>query len=145
MKMTRCLHPETRPQREGRPGHWAVLLPIADQVEYRDAPMRAVGKGIAWIIVALLVIVGAVLILASAIRPRAPLLAGTAAARFHTPAPPLLVAAPAERAALERAHAPPGERAIDQAMDQVVRQGWGDSGPPPGRDGVAMNRAKAGQ
>jgi hypothetical protein len=145
MSMPRGLHPETRPQREGRPGHWLVPLPSADQVEYRDAPMRAVGKGIAWIIVGLLVIVGAVLVFTSAIEPRSPLMAGTAAARFHTPAPPLLVAAPADRAALERAHRGPSEAALKRAVDQVVQQGWGDTSPPPSRRDVAMHRAQAGR
>jgi hypothetical protein len=145
MSMPRGLHPETRPQREGRPGHWSVPLPTAEQVEYRDAPMGAVGKGIAWIIVGLLVIVGAVLIFSSAIKPGTPLMARTAAARFHTPAPPLLVAAPADRLALERAHRAPGGAALDQAMEQVVHQGWGDTAPPPSRPDVAMHRAEAGR
>jgi len=143
--MTRGLHPETRPQREGRPGHWSVPPPGAEQVEHRDAPMGAVGKGIAWILAGLLAIVAAVLVFTSAIKPRTPLMAGTAEKRFHTPAPPLLVAAPADRHALERAHKGPGEAAIERAMEQVVQQGWGDTGPPPGRDTVAMHRAEAGR
>jgi hypothetical protein len=72
-------------------------------------------------------------------------MAGTAAARFHTPAPPLLVAAPADRAALERAHRGPSEAALKRAVDQVVQQGWGDTSPPPSRADVAMRRAQAGR
>jgi hypothetical protein len=143
MSMTRGLHPETMPQRQGEPGHWAV--PAGDEVEYRDAPMRAVGKGIAWIVFALLLIVAAVLVFSSAVRPRASLMAGSAAAGFHAPAPRLQVAAPADRAALEKAHSGPDAAAIEQAMDRVVGQGWGDSAPPPTRPEVAMHRAGAAQ
>lgn len=145
MSTTRGLHPETRPQRDGRPGHWSVPPPMADQVEYRDAPMRAVGKGLAWTVFALLLIVAGVLVFASAIKSRAPLMAGPAKARFHAPAPSLQVAAPADRVALERAHRGPDKAAIGRAMDEVVQQGWGDSTPPPGRDEVAMHRAEAGR
>lgn len=145
MRMTRGLHPKTRPQRDGRPGHWAVPLRADDRVEHRDAPMGSVAKGLAWIAAGLLAIVAAVLIFTSAIKPRTPLMAGTAATRFHAPAPPLLVAPQADRAMLERAHAGPGDAAIERAMDAVIRQGWGDTQPPPSRDDVAMSRAKAGR
>jgi hypothetical protein len=145
MTMPRGLHPETRPQREGRPGHWSVLLPTADQVEYRDAPMRAVAKGLAWLVFTVLVIIAVVLIFTSAIKPRAPLLAGTAERRFHPVGPRLLVAPPADRARLERAHSGPSEAAIDRAMEQVLRQGWGDEAAPPGRADVAMRRAGDGR
>jgi hypothetical protein len=143
MSMPRGLHPETMPQRDGRPGHWSV--PVGDQVEYRDAPMRAVGKGIAWIVFALLLIVGAVLVFTHAIKPRTPLMAAGAEKQFHAPSPPLEVAAPANRIALEKAHAGPGDEAIERAMGAVVRQGWGDATPPPDRDEVAMHRAEAGR
>lgn len=145
MSLPRGLHPETRPQRDGRPGHWAVPPANAEQVEYRDAPMGSVAKGVGWIVFALVVIVGGVLIFTSAIKPRVPLLAGRAAAQFHTPAPPLLVAPQAHRAALERAHRAPGAADIERAMDQVLQQGWGDNAPPPGRPEVAMHRAEAGR
>jgi hypothetical protein len=143
MSDTRGLHPETQPQRAGRPGHWSV--PVGDQVEYRDAPMRAVGKGLGWIVVALLAIVGAVLIVTNASKPRTPLMAGIAAREFHAPGPRLQVSAPTDRAALERAHAGPDDAMIAAAMDRVVKQGWGDSTPPPSRPEVAMHRAEAGR
>jgi hypothetical protein len=34
---------------------------------------------------------------------------------------------------------------IAAAMDRVVKQGWGDSTPPPSRPEVAMHRAEAGR
>jgi hypothetical protein len=143
MSMTRGLHPETMPQRQGEPGDWAV--PVGDEVEYRDAPMRAVGKGLGWIVAVLLLIVAAVLIFTSATRPRTPLTAARAEARFRAPAPTLQVAAPAARAALERDHAGPGAAAIEQAMERVAAHGWGDGAPPPARPEVAMHRAEAGR
>ena len=141
MKVTRGLHPETMPQRAGKPDHWTVPQPDAEHVELTDAPMPAVAKGIAWIVTALVMIVGAVLIFTSAIKSRTPLMADNAARAFHAPAPQLQVAAPAARAALERAHRAPS----DAAMDQVVKQGWGDTAPAPGRANVAMGRAGAAQ
>jgi hypothetical protein len=105
--------------------------------------MRSVGKGIGWIVFALVAIVAGVLIFTSAIKPRTPLTAGSAAARFSAPAPRLQVAGPPERIALEKAHAGPGEAAIESAMGRVVQQGWGDAAPPPSRDDVAMHRAQA--
>ncbi len=144
MKLTRGLHPKTRPQREGRPGHWAALLRTANQVEYSDAPMRAVAITLGLAILLVLIVVGGVLIFTSAIKPRTPLMAGTAAAHFKTAGPPLLATPEDQRSALEKAHSGPGDAAIERAMDQVVRQGWGETAPPPGRATVAMGRAKAG-
>ena len=143
MSMTRGLHPETMPQRQGEPGDWAV--PAGDEVEYRDAPVRAVAKGLAWIVAALLLIVAAVLVFTNATRPRTPLTAASAEAHFRAPAPTLQVAAPADRAALEKDHAGPGAAAIEQAMDRVAAQGWGDGAAPPTRPEVAMHRAEAGR
>ena len=145
MNMPRGLHPKTLPQRDGRQAHWAVPLPMADQVEYRDAPMRSLGKGVIGVMVVLAAIIAAVLFFASASKPRSPQLAGTAAAHFHAAGPALEPTPAADREALERAHRGPDEAALDRAMDEVVRQGWGDTAPPPGRADVAMNRAKAGQ
>ena len=147
MKLTRGVHPQTRPQRDGRPGHWSVLLPTADQVQYSDAPMRAVAITLGCAILLVLTIVGAVLIFASAIKPRTPLLAGTAEAQFRTAGAPLLANPTAHRAALEAAHRGPDDAAIERAMDQMVQQGWGDAAPaaPPGRAAVAMGRAEASQ
>ena len=143
MSATRGLHPETRPQRRGEPGDWAI--PAGDAIEYRDAPMRAVGKGLAWIVFALVLIVIAVLVFTSATRPRTPLRAASAAARFRAPPPTLQVAAPADRVALEKAHGGPDAAAIEQAMDRVVGEGWGDGSPPPTRPEIAMHRAEEGQ
>ena len=90
MKLTRGLHSKTLPQREGRPGHWAVLPPTADQVEYRDAPMRAVTLALVGTMLGLLLIIGGVLVFVGAIKPRTPLSAETAEAHFHPAGPPLL-------------------------------------------------------
>lgn len=145
MSMPRGLHPKTLPQREGRPGHWSVLLRTAEHVEQRDAPMLALGKGLAVSVLVLLLIVAGVLAFAGAVRPRSSLHPATAEARFHTAGPPLLASPEDERLALERAHSGPDKAALERGMDAVVQQGWGDAGPPPGRADVAMNRAKAGQ
>jgi hypothetical protein len=145
MSMTRGLHPETMPQRAGIADGWAVPQPDEEQVERSDAPMSSVAKGLGWIVAALVLIIGAVLIFTSAIKPRTPLIARTAEARFRAPAPPLQVAAPADRVELERAHRAPNGSVLDEAVDQVIRQGWGDSAPPPSRQDVAMHRAGAGR
>lgn len=145
MTMPRGLHPKTLLQRAGRPGHWSVLLRTAEHVEHRDAPMRSLAKGLAATVVVLLLIVVGVLTFAGAIRPRTASHAAVAEARFHPAGPPLLASPEDERLALERAHAGPDKAALERAMDAAVRQGWGDTAPPPGRADVAMSRAKAGQ
>jgi hypothetical protein len=118
---------------------------MAAQVEYRDVPPRIVAKGIAWLILALLLIVAIVLIFTSAIKPRSPLPADAAKERFRSAGPPLLSAPREERVALEAAHRGPDDAAIERAMDAVVRQGWGEDASAPGRADVAMHRAEAGQ
>jgi hypothetical protein len=143
--MPRGLHPKTLPQRAGRAGHWSAPLRTADQLEYRDAPMRSLGSGIVGTMIGLLLIVGGVVTFVNAIKPRTPQLAGTAAAHFHTTGPALQIAARADRAAIERAHSAPTDAAIERAMDEVVRRGWDHSYRPPGRADVATRRAEAGQ
>jgi hypothetical protein len=140
--MPRGLHPKTLPQRDGREGHWSVLPRTSDQVERHDAPMRSMGRGIVGTMIVLLLIVGGVLTLINAIKPRTPQLAGKAHAYFHTASPRLLVSPAADRMMLEKAHRAPGDAAIDRAMDRVVRQGWGDTTPPPNRADVATGRAE---
>lgn len=141
--MPRGLHPKTLPQRAGWPGHWSSPPRTADQVEHRDAPMRSLGRAIVGMMIGLLLVVGGVLAFANAIKPRTPLLAGTAAARFRTTGPPLQIAGRADRAAIERAHGAPTDAAIERATDEVVSRGWDDSFPPPGRADVATRRAEA--
>jgi hypothetical protein len=137
------LHENTRPQRKGRDGAWAD--PGDDAFEPRDAPPRWVGLGIAGLIATLVLSVAAVLAFAAANRPRASLHADIARARFHAPAPPLEVAPPAGRVALERAHPAPSGPALDAAMRAVVARGWGDAAPPPSRADTALGRAESGQ
>lgn len=137
------LHPHTRPQRKGSDGAWAKAS--EDAFEPRDAPPRWVAAGIAGLLAILVLSVAAVLWFVSANRPRVPLFAGEAKARFHSPGPPLETAPPAGRQALEQAHPAPGAQTLDAAMNAVVRQGWGNMAPPPDRADTALKRAEAGQ
>lgn len=137
------LHPNTRPQRKGQDGAWAVAAD--DAFEARDAPARWVALGLVGILAVLLLSVACVLWFVGANKPRVPLPAGAAKARFHTAGPPLEPAPQPARAALERAHAAPDGAALDKAMGALVQQGWGDAEPPPSRADTALKRAEAGQ
>jgi len=142
-QMVPGLHENTRPQRK-KAGHgWAD--PGDAAFEPRDAPARWVGVGIAALIGTLVLSVAAVLAFSSMARPRDSLHPGAARARFHTSAPVLEVAPPADRLALERAHPAPGGAALQAAEDAVVARGWVDAAPPPSRADVAMHRAEVGQ
>jgi hypothetical protein len=137
------LHPNTRPQRKGEEGGWAVAGRNA--FEARDAPPRWVAAGLAGVLAVFLLSVAGAMGFVGANKPRVPLLADDARARFHTAGPPLESAPRADRQALERAHPAPTGSALDAAMDAVVRKGWGDSTPPPTRADTALERAEAGQ
>ncbi len=143
MSMVPGLHPNTRPQRKGGDGRWAVAP--EDAFEPRDAPPGWVAAGIAGILIVLLLSVGAALWFVSANRPRVPLMASQAAARFHTMGPPLETAPRADRLALVEAHPAPRGAELEAAMSRVLRQGWGDGAPPPSRADSALARAEAGQ
>ncbi len=136
------LHPNTRPQRKGREGAWALTR--EDAFEARDAPPGWVGVGIAGIFIVLLLSVGGALWFVSANRPRVPLFADQAEARFHTAGPPLELAPRADRLALARAHPAPRGAVLEAAMESVLRQGWGDAAPRPSRAESALKRAEAG-
>ena len=142
-EMVPGLHPHTRPQRKGKDGAWATAS--GDAFEPRDAPPRWVAAGLIGLLIMLVLSVAAVLWFVSANKPRVPLFAGEAKARFHSPGPPLETAPPAGREALEKAHPAPDGAALDAAMDAVVRQGWGDAAPPPSRADTGLKRAEAGQ
>ena len=135
--------PNTHPQRKGEEGAWAAAGP--DAFEARDAPPRWMALGLAGIVVVLLLSVACVMWFVGASRPRVPLLADAAKAHFHTVGPPLETAPRADREALVKAHPAPDGPALDRAMDAVLRQGWGDAAPPPGRGETAMKRAETGQ
>jgi hypothetical protein len=137
------LHPNTRPQRKGHDGAWTVTR--EDAFEARDAPPRWVAAGIAGILIVLLLSTGGALWFVAANRPRVPLMADQAQARFSTAGPPLESAPRADRLALARAHPAPRRAALDAAMDSVLRQGWGDTAPPPSRADSALARAEAAQ
>jgi hypothetical protein len=141
MSMIPGLHPNTRPQRKGKDGAWA--LAARNEFEARDAPPRWVAAGLAGIMAVLLLSVAGALAFADANRPRASLPAEAARARFHTAGTPLESAPRAGRQALERAHPAPEGRALDAAMDAVLRQGWGQAAPPPSRADTALKRAEA--
>jgi hypothetical protein len=135
------LHPNTRPQRKGEDGAWAVAAD--DAFEARDVPSPWVALGLAGILAVLLLsVVGALWFVGSS-KPRVPSLADTAKARFHTAGPPLESAPKSDRAALERAHPAPDGPQLDAAMRAVVRQGWGDGEPRPSRADTALERAEA--
>ena len=143
MSMIPGLHPNTRPQRKGEDGAWAVAGP--DAFEPRDAPPRWVAAGVAGLLATLLLSVAAVLWFASANRPRVPLLAAAAKARFHTAGPPFEIDPRAAREALAKAHPAPEGAELEAAMDAVMQHGWGDAAPPPSRADTALRRAEAGQ
>jgi hypothetical protein len=140
-EMTPGLHPHTRPQRKGDAEGWAQAS--GDTFEPRDAPPKWVGVGIAGLIAALLLSVGAVLWFTSEVRPRNSLHPATAREKFHTEGPVLETEPTAERLILERAHPAPGGTALKAAMESVVRQGWGDPASPSARADTAMKRAGA--
>nr|WP_166174801.1 hypothetical protein [Altererythrobacter segetis] len=137
------LHPNTRPQRKGEGGAWKVAADNA--FEARDAPPRWVALGLVGTLAVLLLSVAGVLWFVGANKPRVPLLADAAKARFHTAGPPLEAAPQADRAALERVHPAPNGSALDAAMGAVVQQGWGEADAPPSRADTAMKRAEARQ
>jgi hypothetical protein len=137
------LHENTRPQRKGRDGAWAVAP--EDAFEPRDAPPKWVGVGLAGTLVGLLLCVATALGLSSALRPRAALHAETARAQFQSPAPALETAPPQDGLALESAHPAPSGPALEAAMEAVESQGWGNAAPPPSRADTAINRAESGQ
>ena len=143
MSMVPGLHPNTRPQRKGEDGDWAIAE--RDEFEARDAPARRVALGLAGTLALLLLSVAGALWFVAANKPRAPLLAPPAHARFHTAGPPLESAPRGDREARERAHRAPEGAALDAAMKAVVGQGWGDAAPPPSRADTATKRAGAGQ
>lgn len=141
-EMVPGLHENTRPQRKGHDGAWAN--PGDDAFEPCDAPPKWVGLGIAGLLGVLVLSVGGVLWFAEASKPRVPIEADAARARFHAPAPALEVHPPSDRVALERAHPAPGGPSLDTAIAAVVARGWGEDAPPPGRGETAMQRAEAG-
>lgn len=135
------LHENTRPQRKGRDGAWAVVA--NDAYEARDAPPKWVAAGLGGTLAALVLSVAGVLWFSSESRPRTALQASAARERFHPAGPALEVDPPSGRRALERAHPAPGGPAFDAAAQAVVQQGWGDEAAPPSRAETALNRAKA--
>jgi hypothetical protein len=137
------LHPNTRPQRKSEDGAWVVAAD--DAFEARDVPPRWVAFGLVGTIAVLLLSVACVMWFVGASKPRVPLLADAAKARFHTSGPPLETAPRADRATLERAHPAPQGPQLDAAMETVVRQGWGNAEPPPSRADTARARAEAEQ
>lgn len=143
MSMIPGLHPNTRPQRKGEEGAW--VLAARDEFEIRDAPPRWVAAGLAGIMAVLLLSVAGALAFVGANRPRIPLLADAAKARFHTVGPPLEAAPLADRLALEQAHPAPEGQALQAAMAAVVRRGWGEPAAPPSRADTALSRAEAGR
>jgi hypothetical protein len=140
---TTGLDPHTRPQRKGSDGQWAT--PEDEAFEPRDAPPRWVAVGLAGTLATLLLSVAAVVWFVGANKPRVPLPAPAAQARFRTAGPPLETAPRADREALERAHPAPSGPRLQAAMDAVLRQGWGESAPPPPRADTAMARAEVRQ
>jgi hypothetical protein len=144
MSEPRGLHSETGLQRKRGETDWARPQ-NGHELEKRDAPFGAVGKGLGWIGAGLIGAIVLVLTVARIALPGPGLSANVAHARFRTAGPSLL-RAPQEalRANLAR-HPSPSGRSLDRAMGQVVAQGWGDEAPPPGRADVAMARARAGQ
>lgn len=143
MSMIPGLHPNTRPQRKREDGDWAVAG--SEAFEGRDAPPRWVALGVAGTLAALLLSVAGALWFVSANKPRVPLLADAAKARFHTAGPPLEAAPRADREALAKAHPAPQGAALNTAEQAVLQQGWGYAGPPASRAGTATKRAEAGQ
>ena len=143
MSMVPGLHPNTRPQRKGKDGAWAVAG--REEFEARDAPPRWVAVGLAGTFAVLLLSVFGALEFVDANKPRVPLLAGAAHARFHAAGPPLESAPRADREALAKAHPAPDGAPLDAAMNAVVKQGWGDAAPLPSRADTALKRAEAGQ
>lgn len=142
MSMVPGLHPNTRPQRKGEDGNWSVAA--RDAFEARDAPPRWVAAGLAGVITVLLLSVAGALGFVAANKPRVPLPADAAKERFHTAGPPLESAPRADRETLERVHQAPNGPALQATMDAVLRQGWGDSEPPPSRADTALKRAGSG-
>ena len=142
MSMVPGLHPNTRPQRKGEDGDWAVAE--RDAFEARDAPPRWIAVGLAGTLALLLLSVAGALWFVAANKPRVPQLAPAAHARFHTAGPPLEPAPRGDREALESAHPAPDGAALDAAMHAVVAQGWGDAASPPARADTAIQRAEAG-
>ena len=143
MSMIPGLHPNTRPQRKGEQGAWA--LAARDEFEARDAPARSVAVGLAGIMALMLLSVAGALAFVGANRPRIPLPAEAAKARFHSAGPPLETASLTDRLALAKAHPPPDGQALEAAMAAVVRQGWGEPAPPPSRADIALSRARSGR
>jgi len=143
VSMVPGLHPNTRRQRKGDDGAWAVAE--EDAFEARDAPPRWVALGLAGILAMLVLSVAGGLGFVAANKPREPLLAPVAHARFHTVGPPLESAPRADRQALERMHPAPEGATLEAAMNAVVTEGWGDATPPPPHADTAMNRAEAGR
>ena len=143
MSVVPGLHPNTRPQRKGKPGGWAVAEPTT--FETRDAPPRWVALGLAGTLALLVLSVGGGLWFVAANRPRVPPPAPAAHARFHTAGPPLESTPRGDGEALERAHRAPQGAALDAAMSAVVAHGWADAAPPPSRAETATKRAEAGQ
>ena len=143
MSMTPGLHPNTRRQRKGEDGDWAVAG--REAFEARDAPPRWVALGVAGTLATLLLSVAGALWFVSANKPRVPLVADAAKASFHTAGPPLEAAPRADRETLAKAHPAPEGAALNAEEQAVLQQGWGDAGPPPGRAGTAIKRAEAGQ
>ena len=79
MSMIPGLHPNTRPQRKGEQGAWA--LAARDEFEARDAPARWVAVGLAGIMALMLLSVAGALAFVGANRPRIPLPAEAAKQR----------------------------------------------------------------
>lgn len=142
-EMVPGLHENTRPQRKGRDGAWAVAP--REAFEERDAPPGWVGLGLAGLLALLALSVFAIVWFAGAERPRAALLADAARARFRAAGPALEVEPWVDRVTLERAHPAPSGAALSTAMNAIVAQGWGESAPPSSRAETAMGKAETGQ
>jgi hypothetical protein len=137
----RGLHPHTRPQRAKRGKRWAQ--PARDApLEYRDAPMGAVGWALAGAVAALLLIIASTLLFVHLGEPPRPFVAPPPHAGFDTTAPPLLASPERELQSVARLHPAPNEVALNAAMAEVVRRGWSDPEPAPDRAATAAERAQ---
>lgn len=141
MSLTRGLHPDTSPQRKEDGDAWTKPNP-QEAYEASDAPPRWVALGVGGILLVLVASVLAVAWLTGTIKPRRPIMAEQAEQHFRFAGPPLQIDQGAERSALESRHRAPAPQMLGRAMEQVLREGWGDEAPAPTRAQTALARAK---